>query len=226
MLLLDGDGMDRERRERLYRDIHDDAQWLIALVENLLSITRIDNGTMEIDRQPEVVAEVMHEALGHIDRRAGERRVKAEVSDELLMADMDARLVIQVIVNLVNNALSYTPPEGRVIVSACGIVEAGVPLVRIAVSDEGPGISEEDRAHLFDLFYNGSTGRPSGKSGDFKRGMGLGLPLCRSIVEVHGGSLNVRNLDPHGCEFAFTLPAVDAQMLVGADRRETEVARG
>lgn len=226
MVLLDGDGMGRERRERLYRDIHDDAQWLIALVENLLSITRIDNGTMEIDRQPEVVGEVVREALGHIDRRAGEGRVRAEVSDELLMADMDARLVIQVIVNLVNNALFYTPPEGRILVSTRSVVESGELFVRISVTDEGPGISEEDRAHLFDLFYNGSTGRPSGKSGDFKRGMGLGLPLCRSIVEVHGGSLDVRNVEPHGCEFAFTLPAMDAQSVVGEDRREEEAARG
>ena len=112
MLLLDGDTMERAQRERLYRDIHDDAHWLIALVENLLSITRIDNGTMEIDRQPEMVGEVVHEALEHIDRRAGEGRVHAEVADDLLMADMDARLIIQVIVNLVNNALAYSPVEG------------------------------------------------------------------------------------------------------------------
>ena len=68
--------MERAQRERLYRDIHDDAQWLIALVENLLSITRIDNGTVEINRQPELVADVVREALAHIDRRAGEGRVQ------------------------------------------------------------------------------------------------------------------------------------------------------
>ena len=220
MLLLDGDGMERAQRERLYRDIHDDAQWLIALVENLLSITRIENGTMEIDRQPEVVGEVVREALGHIDRRASEGRVRAEVTDELLMADMDARLIIQVIVNLVNNALTYSPVEGGVVVKASAVREQDAPRVRIAVTDEGPGISDEDRAHLFDLFYNGSTGRPSGKSGDFKRGMGLGLPLCRSIVEVHGGTLEVRNVQPRGCEFSFSLPAVDVDDVVSEQQRE------
>ncbi|HIW76743.1 MULTISPECIES: sensor histidine kinase [Gordonibacter] len=220
MLLLDGDTMERAQRERLYRDIHDDAHWLIALVENLLSITRIDNGTMEIDRQPEMVGEVVHEALEHIDRRAGEGRVHAEVADDLLMADMDARLIIQVIVNLVNNALAYSPVEGSVVVKAAAVREQGKPRVRITVTDEGPGISEEDREHLFDLFYNGSTGKPSGKSGDFKRGMGLGLPLCRSIVEVHGGTLEVRNVQPRGCEFSFSLPAVNADDVVGEKRRE------
>lgn len=133
-----------------------------------------------------------------------------DVADELLMADMDARLIIQVVVNLVNNALSYSPPEGRVVVTARAAHEGDAACVRVAVTDEGPGLSEEDRRHIFDLFYNGSTGRPSGKSGDFKRGMGLGLPLSRSIVEVHGGRLDVRNVTPHGCEFSFVLPAVDA----------------
>lgn len=102
--------------------------------------------------------------------------------------------------------------------------------MRIAVADEGPGISEEDREHIFDLFYNGSTGKPSGKSGDFKRGMGLGLSLCRSIVEVHGGTLEVRNAPPHGFVFSFTLPAVDANALMSEARRQdegrTEEARG
>ena len=226
MLLMDGEGMERAQRERLYRDIHDDAQWLIALVENLLSITRIDNGTVEINRQPELVADVVREALAHIDRRAGEGRVQVDVADELLMADMDARLIIQVVVNLVNNALSYSPPEGRVVVTARAAHEGDAACVRVAVTDEGPGLSEEDRRHIFDLFYNGSTGRPSGKSGDFKRGMGLGLPLSRSIVEVHGGRLDVRNVTPHGCEFSFVLPAVDAASVMGAERREEGLPQG
>ena len=101
----------------------------------------------------------MREALQHVDRRAGRRRVDVELEDELLMADMDARLIVQVIINLVNNAVSYTPADGRIVVSARRVVEHDRPRVRIAVADEGPGISEEDRKHIFDMFYNGSTGR-------------------------------------------------------------------
>ena len=83
----------------MYRDIHDDARWLVTLVENLLSITRIDNGTMQIAQQPELVSEVVHEALLHVDRRASARRVDVLIEDDLLMAVMDARLIVQVIIN-------------------------------------------------------------------------------------------------------------------------------
>ena len=86
----------------------------------------------------------------------------------------------------------------------------------------GRGIPDEDN-NIFDMFYNGSTGKPGGKSGDFKRGMGLGLSLCRSIVEVHGGTLQVRNRKPCGSEFWFTLPAVDAEDVVA---RSVEAVRG
>ena len=223
MLLHDRGALSAQQKEHLYRDIHDDACWLVTLVENLLSITRIDNGTLQLAEQPELVADVVREALQHVDRRAGRRRVDVELEDELLMADMDARLVVQVIINLVNNAVSYTPADGRIVVSARRVVEHDRPRVRIAVADEGPGISEEDRKHIFDMFYNGSTGRRGGKSGDFKRGMGLGLSLCRSIVEVHGGTLDVRNVNPHGSEFSFTLAAVEAGDVVA---RSTEEARG
>ena len=222
MLLHDRGALSAQQKEHLYRDIHDDACWLVTLVENLLSITRIDNGTLQLAEQPELVADVVREALQHVDRRAGRRRVDVELEDELLMADMDARLIVQVIINLVNNAVSYTPADGRIVVSARRVVEHDRPRVRIAVADEGPGISEEDRKHIFDMFYNGSTGRRGGKSGDFKRGMGLGLSLCRSIVEVHGGTLDVRNVNPHGSEFSFTLAAVEAGDVVA---RSTEEAR-
>ncbi|WP_080801677.1 sensor histidine kinase [Arabiibacter massiliensis] len=215
MLLHSEEALEPDLRRRMYRDIHDDARWLITLVENLLSITRIDNGTMQLAVQPELVADIVHEALQHVDRRAATRQVVVELEDELLMVNVDARLIVQVVINLVNNAIAYTPSEGRIGVTARRAGTALDPLVRIAVTDEGPGVSEEDRGHLFDMFYNGSTGKPGGKSGDFKRGMGLGLSLCRSIVEVHGGSIGARNVDPHGSEFWFTLPAVEVVDVVG-----------
>lgn len=223
MLLHDRGALSPQQKQHMYRDIHDDACWLVTLVENLLSITRIDNGTMQLAVQPELVGDVVQEALQHVDRRVSERRLRVELEDELLMADMDARLIVQVVINLVNNAVAYTPTDGHVTVTATRVVERGAPRVRIAVLDEGPGISDEESKHIFDMFYNGSTGKPGGKSGDFKRGMGLGLSLCRSIVEVHGGVLQVRNIEPHGSEFWFTLPAVEAEDVVA---RTTEDMRG
>ncbi|MRX81463.1 sensor histidine kinase [Eggerthella guodeyinii] len=226
VLLHEGGALSEEQKERLYRDIHDDACWLVTLVENLLSITRIDNGTLQIARQPELVGEVVREALQHTDRRAEQRRIDVLLDDELLMAQMDARLIIQVIINLVNNAVSYTPPDGRIVVTARAVAASGGegPRVRIGVSDEGPGISAEERTHLFDLFYNGSTGKRGDKSGDFKRGLGLGLPLCHSIVDVHGGVLEVRNVEPHGSEFWFMLPAVQADDVIAERMNESEAS--
>lgn len=223
MLLHDEDALTAQQKRRLLRDIHDDARWLVTLVENLLSITRIDNGTMQLAVQPELVGDVVQEALRHVDRRIADRCVRVDLEDELLMAEMDARLIVQVVINLVNNAIAYAPEGSCIAVIARRAVEDGLPRVRIAVSDEGPGIPDEDRKHIFDMFYNGSTGKPGGKSGDFKRGMGLGLSLCRSIVEVHGGTLQVRNRRPCGSEFWFTLPAVDAEDVVA---RSVEAVRG
>lgn len=217
MLLRDEGALTQQQKKGMYRDIQDDAHWLVALVENLLSITRIDNGTMQLVQQPEVVSDVVREALAHVDRRAGERRIDIALDDELLMATMDSRLVMQVIINLVNNAITYTPTDGRIAVSARRVVASTEgPLVRISVRDEGSGIPAEERSHLFDMFYNGSTGKPGGKSGDFKRGMGLGLSLCRSIVEGHGSELEVCDVVPHGTEFSFMLPLVEPHDLVSS----------
>ena len=220
MLLHDNGALSDEQKQRMYRDIHDDSRWLITLVENLLSITRIDNGTLELTEQPELVGEVIREALQHVDRRATERAIEVHLEDELLMAKMDARLIMQVVINLVNNAVNYTPEQGKITVAARRTTEKGEPRVLVSVTDEGPGISEETRKHVFDMFYNGSTDpERDERPGDFRRGMGLGLALCRSIVEVHGGTMQVRTVDPHGSEFWFTLPAVEADDVVNASQR-------
>lgn len=210
MLLHNESNLTLNIKMQMYNDIHRDARWLISLVENLLSITRIDNGTMQLHTQPELVSDVVQEALHHLARSSKEHHIDVDLDDELLMANMDGRLIIQVIINLVNNALTYSPEGGHIVIRACKLVEHAQECVQLSVSDEGPGITEEAKAHLFDMFYNGSTGQKGTLSGDHRRGMGLGLALCRSIVEVHGGSIKVDRVVPHGSEFSFTLPAVEA----------------
>ncbi|MEG0070816.1 MAG: sensor histidine kinase KdpD [Raoultibacter sp.] len=207
VLLNDAGCMDEAQKHRMYQDIYDDSSWLIALVENLLSVTRIDESTRQIETHPELVGDVVRAALAHVSRKAEKHRVSVDIPDELLLAQMDARLIMQVIINLVNNALDYTPEGSSVIISAEGATNSEV---RIAVTDDGPGISPDDKAHLFDMFYNGAT---TGKSGDSRRGLGLGLALCRSIVRVHDGEIYVGDVKPHGSEFFFTLPRVKAENL-------------
>ena len=198
ILMENGNVLDAEKRQRLYGSIYDDSLWLIHLVENLLSITRIENGTMHLKLQPELLDEVFSEALSHLDRNAAKHRIATALEDDLLMADMDARLIVQVVINLVNNAVKYTPEGSAITLTA----RRQGALVRVEVQDDGPGIPDGAKEKLFDMFYTADNAR-----GDGRRGLGLGLSLCRAIVSAHGGTITVSDNHPQGTVFAFTLRA-------------------
>ena len=197
VLMEKGIVLDENKKQELYRSIYDDAMWLVNLTENLLSITRIENGTMQLKVEPQLLDEVFQEALKHVDRKAQEHHISVELPDDLLMARMDVQLIIQVIVNIVNNAIKYTPVGSNIVLRA----EKDGDMVCVGISDDGPGIADETKKHLFDLFYTASQGK-----GDDRRGLGLGLHLCRSIVLAHGGTIRVKDNVPHGSVFVFTLP--------------------
>ena len=198
VLMSDGGSLTAEHRNRIYRDIYDDSMWLINLVENLLSITRMENGSIKLNIHPELLDEVFAEALAHLDRNAGQHQISVELKDDLIMADMDARLIVQVVINIVNNAIKYTPEGSRILVSA----ERQGAWVQVRIADDGPGIPAEAREKLFDMFYTANNAR-----GDGRRGLGLGLSLCRSIVTAHGGTIAALDNPPHGTAFVFTLHA-------------------
>lgn len=218
ILLSNADRLSDEKKRQMYRDIYEDSTWLISLVENLLAITRVDDGTVKIDSKPEMLDDIIQGALQHVNRKVKSHRVKVELADELLMVSADARLVMQVIVNLVNNAVDYTPEGSTITIVASPVFDKGKRKARISVSDDGPGISDKDKAHIFDMFYNGSSEKQV--SGDYRRGLGLGLSLCRSIVRVHGEDIEVRDAEPSGCTFSFTLPIVDASSIESLEDRQ------
>ncbi|MEA4912042.1 MAG: DUF4118 domain-containing protein [Oscillospiraceae bacterium] len=197
LLLKDGGAFNEKQKLQLYGSIYEDSTWLINLVENLLSITRMDNETLALDLKPELIAELIDEAVAHTARRAQRHRLRVVPVDELLMVKADASLIIQVLVNLIDNAVKYTPPGSSIVLSADKRGDA----VTVRVADDGPGIPEEAKARLFEMFYTGSK-----VSGDARRGFGLGLALCRSIVAAHGGEIGVDGNAPHGAVFFFTLP--------------------
>ncbi len=188
--------LDELKRRQLYADIYDDSLWLVNLVENLLAVTRIENGTFDLRTEPELLDDVFREALSHLDRKASEHGISMSLSDDLLMAKMDARLVVQVIINLVNNAIQYTPRGSRIELSARRLGT----MVEVTVSDDGPGLSDEAKRHVFEMFYTADNSR-----GDGRRGLGLGLSLCKSIVLAHGGTIVVKDNRPKGTIFRFTL---------------------
>lgn len=189
--------LDEKKKQEIYSSIYDDSMWLVNLTENLLSITRIENGTMHLQMSAELIDEVFHEAVSHVDRKAVEHEIYIDLADDLLMAKMDVRLIVQVIINILNNAIKYTPEGSHIRLSA----QKEDNMVCIRISDDGPGISDEAKQHLFDMFYTAGIGKA-----DSRRGMGLGLSLCKSIVNAHGGTISVSDNLPHGAVFSFTLP--------------------
>ena len=208
ILLSSADALTDDKKRAIYTDIYEDALWLVNLVENLLVVTRLDNGTMALKTEPELVEDVIREAFHHLNRKAALHELRVQVDDPLLMAQMDGRLIMQVIINLVNNAVTYTPEGSRITVSARRAGRGQRPgtagLVAVSVADDGPGISDEAKAKLFDMFYTANNAR-----GDGRRGLGLGLSLCRSIVQAHGGSITVEDNYPKGAIFSFTLPLAE-----------------
>ncbi len=195
--------LDEKKKQELYSSIYDDSMWLVNLTENLLSITRIENGTMNLQTDAQLLDDVFQEALAHVDRQAKEHVITTELPDDLLMAKMDVRLIIQVIINIVNNAIKYTPAGSHITLRA----EKRGKMVAVSISDDGPGISDAAKIHLFDMFYTASQGKS-----DNRRGLGLGLSLCRSIVMAHGGTITVTDNVPQGAVFTFTLPLEEVEI--------------
>lgn len=202
-LLSNGDEFSAATRKQIYTDIYDDAMWLINLVENLLAVTRIEDGRMNMNLSAELMDEVVAEALRHIDRKSVEHTITVKSSEEFILAKIDAKLIVQVIINIVDNAIKYTPEHSEITIATRKDKEQVV----IEIADNGPGISEEGKAHVFDMFYSGAN-----KIADSRRSLGLGLSLCKSIVNAHGGTISVADNVPHGTIFTFTLPAGEVKI--------------
>ncbi|SCI72514.1 Sensor protein KdpD [uncultured Clostridium sp.] len=196
-LLSNGDSFDEDTKKRLYTDIYDDSMWLIGLVENLLAVTRIEEGRLNLHISEDLLDDVITEALHHINRKSVEHHITVENEDEFLLAKMDAKLIVQVIINLVDNAVKYTPKNSHIKIKT----EKHGGKAVVSVADDGGGIPDEMKPRVFDMFYSGAN-----QIVDSRRSLGLGLSLCKSIINAHGGEITVSDNLPHGTVFTFTLP--------------------
>ena len=195
--------LDEQTRKQIFTDIYDDAQWLTGLVENLLSVTKIADGSVKLRLSDQVVDDIVSEALRHIDRRSAEHHITVDCGDEPLLVRVDAGLIMQVLINLVNNAVKYTPAGSNIRITA-------IPrenMAEICVSDNGPGIPDELKEHVFEMFFTG--GNPIG---DSRRSLGLGLTLCQAIIHAHHGEMTLKGNSPHGCIFSFTVPLSEVNL--------------
>lgn len=198
MLLSSYANLKESERQRIFHDIHEDSVWLINLVENLLSVTRIENGAMKITLQPEMAEDVLDACLAHMKRHLGDHKLEIRLKDDMLMARMDAKLIIQVLINLMDNAVRHTPPGSDIFLTVYGENSRVV----FEVADSGDGIPDDRKEKIFDMFYSGEH-----STSDGRRGMGMGLTLCRAIVEAHGSRLEVLDRMPRGTIFRFALEA-------------------
>lgn len=197
-LISGGDTLDESARQQIYTDIYSESMWLIEMVENLLYATRIEDGRMQLNISVEILDDIVQEAVRHTERTHPKRNIIVDMYDEIIPVMADANLIVQVIVNLMDNAVKYSDEDSDVTVSvrrenACAVV--------ISVSDHGTGISDEEKEKVFDMFYTGGS-----RSSDSRRSLGLGLALCRSIITSHGGTISVSDNIPNGTVVSFTLP--------------------
>lgn len=204
--LLDNDGqIPRDEQRELLREAHDDAEWLIRMVENLLSITRMSGREANIVKSMEAAEEIIGEAVRKFKKRFPEAELAVEVPDELLFVPMDPILIEQVLVNLLENSVLHGKCLNNIRVSAARIGQNA----HFTVRDYGVGISPQAMEHLFESYSSVSENRDSNN----KRNMGIGLSVCMSIIKAHGGTMTAHNIAGSGAEFCFTLPLEEEHVL-------------
>ena len=201
-ILESGENLDKNTHDKLILNIKEEAQWLIRMVENLLSVTRINEGTMNVEKSFEAVEEIVEEAIRNIRKRFPERKVSVKVPEELLTVPMDGTLIEQVLINLLENAMKHSPNDSIIEVE----VKKEKRYAIFEVRDNGEGIAEKDFPYLFESYI------PNGKrSSDSSRGMGIGLSICMSIIKAHHGKLEAVNRKEGGAIFIFKLPLEEVE---------------
>ncbi|AGK98737.1 sensor histidine kinase [Clostridium pasteurianum] len=196
-ILEKGKVISEKTKEELLNGIYDDTEWLIRLVENLLSMTKFDEGNMDIIRNMELVEEVVSEAVQRSSKYSKDHKIKVNVPEKIIMVPMDGNLIEQVIINLLDNAAKFSPKYSIIEIK---VYESEEDVI-FQVIDNGCGIEEKILSNIFERFFtNGS------KISDSRRGVGLGLAICKSIVEAHGGKITAANKKGGGAIFTFNIP--------------------
>ncbi len=187
-------------RHGLITDAKNDAEWLINMMENLLSITRIGaDDTPQIRTEPQALEEILGESLSRFRKQYPNMKVKTLIPDELIIASVDAMLIEQVIINLLVNVVLHGQGADWARLSLCRDGE----FARISVEDNGVGISQRALGRLFE---GQDLRSPDDRSEDSRRTMGIGLSVCRTIIKAHGGSMKAENRPEGGAIVSFTLP--------------------
>ena len=188
-------GADGEIAITLIENIEQEAEWLRTVVESLLQLTQLDEPRPNLTYSRETVDDIVSSAVSHLSNRGINGRLHITLPTEVVTIDADPTLIQQAILNLIDNAVKYSDSGSPIELS----VRVDEHDIRFAVADRGRGILEEERAHLFDLFYRG-------KNVGALRGTGLGLAICKAVVVAHRGQIFIDNREGGGCVAGFSLP--------------------
>ncbi len=187
-------------RANLLRSIsHDLRTPLTSISGNASNLISNGNDIDDITKKQiyEDIYDVIDEALKHVHVKSEKQTITVIQPDDLLLAQMDARLIVQVLINLLDNAIKYTPSDSQITITS----KRADNMVCLSVADNGNGIADDQKLRVFDMFYTGTN-----KIADSRRSIGIGLSLCKSIINAHGGEITVTDNVPHGAIFTFTLP--------------------
>jgi len=194
-LVEDNAQLDLHDRKELALTIYDEALRISNLANNILDMARLEAGQTQLNKQWYPLDEIIGGALNRMEKGLAGRTVNTKLPDELGLVKIDAVLIEQVFINLLENACKYTPSESSIEI----LVEVTAHMVKVSVTDQGPGIPQGEEEKLFDKFYRL---HPDG----YQSGVGLGLAICKAIILAHGGIIGVRNSEHGGAQFYFMLP--------------------
>lgn len=197
-LMIENHSMDKHTRDDLLHDITEQSMWLMKMMENVLSMTKIESGQQFIEKHPEVVDDIVYEVQKHVIGLKNRRDFRVSLPDQVVVAEMDGKMIMQVLVNLLDNAVKHTQDGGSISLN----VSYRENRVYFVVKDDGDGIEEDMKEKIFNEFVTLSD-----KSTDSKRGIGLGLAICKEVVEAHGGKIWAENRREGGARFTFWLEA-------------------
>lgn len=185
------DTLDKNQKHHLISSIHEDSIWLLRMVENLLSVTRIKDQSTKVNKTPEPVEEVVAEAIQKVKKHYPHALIKVQVPEEYLQVDMDAILIEQVLINLIENAMKYANSSSPIELTVTNKEDR----VYFSVLDHGVGLDPAMIENIFEMK----------KRTDTSKGMGIGLSICKTIIDAHEGKIKATT-HASGCEFSFWLP--------------------
>ena len=199
--LLDNLGiMDEATIKSMLKDICSDSEWLSTMVENLLNLTRIQEGRLDINKKKEVVDDLVSSAVRLVSNRVGNHTLRMETPEDILLVAVDGRLFIQVLVNLLDNAFRHSGANTTVTLS----VRQDGNCLKFVVADNGIGLPDGKIDKIFDNFFTTAY-----ENGDKQRGVGLGLTICKAMVEAQGGTIRAYNSPKGGAVFEVSMPMED-----------------